>query len=78
MSRPGARTKPSLSSGQSFLIVTEGEKTEPQYFYALRDRLRLAATDVDIEHPKGTDRLTLEPISKPPTRIQGEGRKIKG
>ena len=47
------------SSGKAFLIVTEGEKTERNYFLALKDRLRLAAADVEIHHPKGTDPLTL-------------------
>jgi RloB-like protein len=48
-----------LPSGSSFLIVTEGSKTEPNYFKALRDRLRLVAADVDIEHPEGTDPIVL-------------------
>lgn len=46
-------------SGKSFLIVTEGERTEPSYFRSLRDRIRLSATDVEIVHPPGTDPLTL-------------------
>jgi hypothetical protein len=54
------RGKPRFpSSGKSFLIVTEGEKTEPNYFLALRDRLQLAAADVEILHPEGTDPMTL-------------------
>ena len=59
---PGAyrRGKPRFPlSGHSFLIVTEGEKTEPQYFMALRDRLHLSAVDVEIVHPEGTDPKTL-------------------
>jgi len=47
------------SSGSSFLIVTEGLKTEPNYFIALRNRLHLAVADVEILHPDGTDPLTL-------------------
>jgi hypothetical protein len=47
------------SSGRSFLIVTEGLKTEPNYFIALRNRLRLVVADVEILHPGGTDPLTL-------------------
>ncbi len=47
------------SSGKAFLIVTEGEKTEPNYFRSLRNRLQLAAADVEIQHPDGTDPLTL-------------------
>jgi hypothetical protein len=46
-------------SGRSFLVVTEGEKTEPNYFEALRERLRLRTVDVEIVHPKGTDPITL-------------------
>jgi hypothetical protein len=54
------RGKPRFpSSGKAFLIVTEGEKTEPNYFRLLRNRLQLAATDVEILHPEGTDPLTL-------------------
>jgi hypothetical protein len=47
------------SSGKAFLIVTEGAKTEPNYFKALRKRLQLNATEVEILHPEGTDPLTL-------------------
>ena len=47
------------SSGKAFLIVTEGKKTEPNYFLALRNRLQLAAADVEILHPDGTDPITL-------------------
>ena len=32
-----------------FLIVTEGEKTEPNYFKELRVRLGLKTIDVEIE-----------------------------
>jgi len=47
------------ATGRTFLIVTEGEKTEPNYVTALRDQLRLKAADVEIIHPKGTDPLSL-------------------
>jgi hypothetical protein len=54
------RGKPLFTpSGKAFLIVTEGEKTEPNYFKALRNRLQLNATDVEIVHPEGTDPITL-------------------
>ena len=46
-------------SGKSYLIVTEGKKTEPNYLHAIRERLKLSATDVEIVHPPGTDPLTL-------------------
>lgn len=48
-----------VPSGKAILIVTEGEKTEPNYLCALRDRFLLAATDIQILHPAGTDPLTL-------------------
>jgi hypothetical protein len=54
--RSPPRTAP---SGKAFLIVTEGEKTEPNYFAALRSRLNLRAADVEIVHPPGTDPVTL-------------------
>lgn len=47
------------SSGKAFLIVTEGEKTEPNYFKALRSRLQLNVAEVEIVHPGGTDPITL-------------------
>ena len=54
------RGKPQFpSSGKAFLIVTEGKKTEPNYLKALRVRLQLNATDVEIVHPEGTDPITL-------------------
>ena len=54
------RGKPDFPpSAKAFLIVTEGKKTEPNYFIALRNRLQIAAADVEILHPEGTDPLTL-------------------
>lgn len=47
------------ATGRTFLIVTEGEKTEPNYMTALRDQLRLKAAEVEIIHLKGTDPLSL-------------------
>lgn len=47
------------SCGKSFLIVTEGEKTEPNYFKALIRHLRLAPADVDFDSPPATDPLNL-------------------
>lgn len=46
-------------AGRSFLIVTEGEKTEPSYFTTLVDLLQLSSADVRIVHPDGTDPMTL-------------------
>jgi hypothetical protein len=43
------RGKPRFQpSGKAFLIVTEGEKTEPNYLKALRNRLQLNAAEVEI------------------------------
>ncbi len=54
------RDKPQQrATGRTFLIVTEGEKTEPHYLKALRDQLQLKSADVEIVHPKGTDPLSL-------------------
>ncbi len=54
------REKPlHLLSGKKFLIVTEGEKTEPNYFKKLRVRLGLKTIDVEIVHPEGTDPRAL-------------------
>jgi hypothetical protein len=58
---PGALRRSKLGipwPGKTFLIVTEGKKTEPSYFVAIRDRLNLGKA-VDIRHPEGTDPLTL-------------------
>ncbi len=44
-----------VSSGKTILIVTEGEKTEPSYLIALRNRLRLSSTDVVVSKADGTD-----------------------
>ncbi|HCM26950.1 MAG: hypothetical protein A2Z99_04030 [Treponema sp. GWB1_62_6] len=46
-------------SGKCILIVTEGKKTEPAYFRALRNLFRLTTVDVEIVHPEGTDPVTL-------------------
>jgi hypothetical protein len=47
------------STGKIFLIVTEGEKTEPNYLKAIRDRLKLSTVDVEIIHPNQFDPLSL-------------------
>lgn len=54
------RPRPVLPlSGNTFLIVTEGRKTEPNYLDGLRERLGLRTVQVEIVHPEGTDPLTL-------------------
>jgi len=47
------------ATGNTFLIVTEGKKTEPYYFEALRKRLGLSSAEVVVLHPGGTDPITL-------------------
>jgi uncharacterized protein YnzC (UPF0291/DUF896 family) len=57
---PPSRKLPKHSpSGKIFLIVTEGAKTEPNYFKKIRDRLKLTVNLVEVIHPEGTDPLTL-------------------
>jgi hypothetical protein len=57
---PSGRKPPKHSpSGKIFLIVTEGEKTEPNYFNRLRDCLKLTVNVVKVVHPEGTDPITL-------------------
>ena len=56
--RDYGRRASSVSSALAILIVTEGEKTEPNYFKAIKDRLKLG-TAVVIKHPEGTDPVTL-------------------
>ncbi len=51
------RNSKTASSGKTFLIVTEGEETEPQYLEGLRDRLKLST--IEILQAKGTDPMTL-------------------
>lgn len=54
------RRKPSqVSSGKSFLIVSEGSKTEPNYFHSLSNFLKLKPTDIVIPTSEGTDPITL-------------------
>lgn len=48
-----------IQAGKSFLIMTEGEKTETLYFKQLKNRLRLSSVEVDIQHPKCTDPQNL-------------------
>jgi hypothetical protein len=53
-----ARREP-LYSGDTFLIVTEGEKTEPHYLERLRRHLRLTGTNVHVVKAEGTDALSV-------------------
>lgn len=47
------------SSNKCTLIITEGQNTEPNYLEALRKRLGLKATRIEVIHPEGTDPITL-------------------
>jgi hypothetical protein len=47
------------SSGKIILIVTEGEKTEPDYLKGLRDHLKLNAVDIKIMKATSTDALSV-------------------
>lgn len=51
---------PRRVSSDAFLIVTEGEVTEPEYFNALVSALRMSAIDVEVAHSTtGTDPLSV-------------------
>jgi hypothetical protein len=69
------RTPVVRPSGQSILIVTEGTKTEPLYFIALRKHLRLTTAEVTIVHPEGTDPLTL--VDEAINRLEERSRLAK-
>jgi len=47
------------SSGKKILIVTEGEKTEPDYLKGLRKHLKLNAVDIEIMKAAGTDAFSV-------------------
>lgn len=53
------RRGPVQKPRKTFLIVTEGEESEPNYFNALRGRLLLTNLEVHVHHPEGTDPKTL-------------------
>lgn len=51
---------PQRNSGDVFLIVTEGEVTEPEYFRAIVSALRMSTIDVEVAHSTtGTDPLSV-------------------
>lgn len=59
-SRPRYRRfGPRQDPRRTFLIVTEGAKTEPNYFKALRDDLRLKTVHIEFEHSTRTDPISL-------------------
>ena len=53
------RRGPSLKPRRTYLIVTEGKKTEPSYFEALKRRLHLSNVEVHVRHPEATDPKSL-------------------
>jgi|ERR1043165_2889930 hypothetical protein len=53
------RRRPTRVVGRKIIIVCEGEKTEPEYFEAIRISLRLPTLKVHVVHPNGTDPLTI-------------------
>ena len=58
--RPFTRRQASPgSTGKTILIVTEGEKTEPDYLKGLRNNLRLHAADIYVTSSQGTDPLSV-------------------
>jgi len=56
---PSQRRTATREPAKLFLIVTEGEKTEPNYLRALRDRLGMERKTVEIHHPDATDPWNL-------------------
>jgi hypothetical protein len=53
------RRGPTQKPRKTFLIVTEGKKTEPSYFDALKRRLLLSNVEVRVHHPEATDPKSL-------------------
>ena len=53
------RSQSAGNTGKTILVVTEGEKTEPIYLKALRNRLKLNAADIHIINAPGTDARTI-------------------
>ncbi|NMX92669.1 MULTISPECIES: RloB family protein [unclassified Pseudomonas] len=53
------RKKPVKEAGKRFLIVCEGEKTEPNYFKEIRHDLRLQTATVEICGECGSDPISV-------------------
>jgi hypothetical protein len=53
------RAAPTKAPRKTFLVVTEGEKTEPNYLRALCRRLSLSTAEVVVHHPEATDPKSL-------------------
>jgi hypothetical protein len=54
-----ARAASGVQPGDSFLIVTEGEVTEPVYFKALREHLKLGTVKIVVRTGDTPDPLAL-------------------
>ncbi|MBI5646910.1 MAG: RloB domain-containing protein [Ignavibacteriae bacterium] len=66
------RRKALREAKPAFLIVTEGEKTEPNYFVALRRFLRIPRDLVRTEHPSASDPVSLLNAAK---KLRDEARR---
>ena len=63
------KRRPSHRSPQKrVLVVCEGEQTEPLYFKALKNRLRLSTLTLVVKATKGVDPRTLVNIAKNESR----------
>lgn len=60
------------STGKTILIVTEGEKTEPNYLKGLRNHLKLQAADIRVVKADGTDALS---VVKHAVELRGQRRR---
>lgn len=57
--RPIRRRGPARATGNAILIVTEGAKTEPKYFEAVRRCLGLRTTEVKVLRGDGNDAVSV-------------------
>src|SRR5215218_5420439 len=57
--RSFCRRRPTRVVGRKIIIACEGEKTELEYFEAIRISLRLPTLKVHVIHPDGTDPRTI-------------------
>ena len=51
------------ATGKVILIVTEGEKTEPDYLIGLRRHLKLNSAEIKVLNADGTDPLTIVSVA---------------
>jgi len=67
-----AKTKNMRSANRKILIVTEGEKTEPQYFEGLADLLNAQAVKVIAVRPVGLGKDPLSVVREAERRAKAE------